>query len=196
MKSSIFLLVLLSTILFAYTTENNKVLLTNSEIKLIEELRLTYYKAVEDEDSIEDYENFVFKNFSAISDISKALAVAYKAGIDAVKSKHAFWPLSKLNYLKKSMESLERAIIIESDNLEIRFMRFSILHYVPGFLGYSAERDEDAKVIFTELLKKNYGILDKKIQKGIFQFLIESDRLSEKDSQLLISQLKEHFSNE
>lgn len=196
MKSSIFLLVLLSTILFAYTTENNKVLLTNSEIKLIEELRLTYYKAVEDEDSIEDYENFVFKNFSAISDISKALAVAYKAGIDAVKSKHAFWPLTKLNYLKKSMESLERAIIIESDNLEIRFMRFSILHYVPGFLGYSAERDEDAKVIFTELLKKNYGILDKKIQKGIFQFLIESDRLSEKDSQLLISQLKEHFSNE
>lgn len=196
MKSSIFLLVLLSTILFAYTTENNKVLLTNSEIKLIEELRLTYYKAVEDEDSIEDYENFVFKNFSAISDISKALAVAYKAGIDAVKSKHAFWPLTKLNYLKKSMESLERAIIIESDNLEIRFMRFSILHYVPGFLGYSAERGEDAKVIFTELLKKNYRIVDKKIQKGIFQFLIESDRLSEKDSQLLISQLKEHFSNE
>lgn len=190
------MIIVTATSLFGVIEEKSKSSLTNNEQKLLNELRLTYYKAVEEEDSISELEEFLTKNYTAISEVNKALAFAYAAGIDAVKSKHAFWPLTKLNYLEKSLETLESALKIEPDNLEVRFMRFSILHYVPGFLGYSKERNDDAKVIFKELLKKNYNLLDKKIQKGIYEFLVDSERLSEKETELLISQLKGQFSNE
>ncbi|KAF0148920.1 MAG: hypothetical protein FD143_2814 [Ignavibacteria bacterium] len=196
MKRIFLIIIITASALFGFNNEKSKQTLTNSEKKLVEELRLKYYKAVEEEDSIAAYEDFVLENYSTISELSKALAVAYKAGIDAVKSKHAFWPLAKLNYLKKSLENLEKAVLIEPKNLETRFMRFSILHYVPGFLGYSAERDVDAKIILRELLEKNYNLVEKKIQKGIYEFIIESERLREKESEFLISQLKEQFANE
>lgn len=196
MKTTVLLVIISAISLFGLSEEKGKTRLANHEQKLLNELRLTYYKAVEEEDSIPELEEFIAKNYTAISEINKALAFAYTAGIDAVKSKHAFWPLTKLNYLEKSLETLASAVKIEPDNLEVRFMRFSILHYVPGFLGYSNERNEDAKVIYKELLKKNYSILDKKIQKGIYEFLVDSERLSEKESELLIIQLKGQFSHE
>jgi len=196
MKITILLIIVTATSLFGVLEEKGKSSLTNPEQKLLNDLRLTYYRAVEEEDSIPELEEFITKNYVAVSEVNKALAVAYTAGIDAVKSKHAFWPLTKLNYLKKSLETLESAVKIEPDNLEVRFMRFSILHYVPGFLGYSNERNDDAKVIFKELLKKNYNLIDKKIQKGIYEFLVDSERLSEKETELLIIQLKGQFSDE
>lgn len=196
MKIIVWILIFYTTSIFGVTYQNSKESLTNSQLKLIEELRFTYYKAVEEEDNLPEYEKYLSKNYETIEEANKALAIAYSAGIDIIKSKHAFWPLTKLNYLKKSLESLEKALKIEPNNLEVRFMRFSMLHYVPGFLGYSAERKEDANVILKELLKKNYNLVDKSIQKGIYQFILDSERLTEKDSELLISQLKGQFSNE
>ncbi|MBI5807230.1 MAG: hypothetical protein HZA74_02405 [Ignavibacteriales bacterium] len=68
---------------------------------------------------------------------------------------------------------------MDPDNLEIRFMRFSILHYVPSFLGYNSEKENDAAVIVKLLMRKDYSILDSEIQKGIAEFMINSKRLDD-----------------
>jgi len=61
-------------------------------------------------------------------------------------------------------------------------MRFSILYYVPSFLGYGEEKESDAKVIYSLLMKKEFSGLDEKIQIGIAEFLLRSEMITETQS--------------
>ncbi len=152
------------------------------DFAVLESLRIKYYSAVEDEDFLPELENYIEKIFNSPETKANPLYLAYKGGVAAVKSKHAFWPHKKLSNLNTAMDFLEKAIALEKENLEIRFMRFSILHYVPGFLGYSSERAEDARIIAKLLLKKDYSSIDEKVQKGIAEFMLRSDRLTEEET--------------
>lgn len=57
-------------------------------------------------------------------------------------------------------------------------MRFSVLHYVPGILGYSKEKKDDIKVIIEKLKEQNFSKVPQKIQIGMLEFLINSERLT------------------
>jgi len=116
--------------------------------------------------------------------------LAYVAALESVKSKHAFWPFTKLKYFNNSMDIFEKVVERNPENLEIRFLRFTILHYVPSFLGRSKEREEDTAVIIKELLKRDYSSINPEIQKGIVEFLIMSERLNPSQEKLL----KDNFS--
>lgn len=141
-------------------------------------LRNEFYAAIEDEDKTYLLENFIINKYS--EDYSKytPLVLAYYGGVQALKAKHAFNPVSKLSYLISGLNRLEESIIKSPDNLEIRFMRFSILDHVPGILGYSEERQADQDKIYSLLLQKQYSALNSQIQKGIAEYMIASDRLS------------------
>lgn len=151
----------------------------------IDQLRLKYYSAVEDEDFLPELVKYIDEIFNSDEAKKSSLYYAYMGGVSAVKSKHAFWPHKKLSYLNDSMAMLRKAISIDNENLEIRFMRFSILHYVPGFLGYSSERQEDARVIFKLLVKKEFANLSSEIQKGIVEFMLNSDCLTDSENDIL-----------
>ena len=151
----------------------------------MERLRLTYYRSVDDEEVMDDLEKLIFsEEFGSDSSGQPAIIVAYKGAFEALKAKHAFWPVSKLNYLNKSLEILSKAIEIEPNNLEIRFLRFSILHHVPGILGHSDETQEDAEIIY-HLVINDYNNLSLSLQRGFVEFLISSERLSEEQNHLL-----------
>jgi hypothetical protein len=154
-------------------------------ISNIETLRLKYYSAVEDEDFIPELEKYINQIFNSEKAKHNPLYYAYMGGVSAVKSKHAFWPHKKLSYLNNSMEMLQKAISIAHKDLEIRFMRFSILHYVPGFLGYSSEKEEDARMIVNLLVNKEFANLSREIQKGIVEFMLASNRLTDSESDIL-----------
>ncbi|MCX7876118.1 MAG: hypothetical protein N2321_08140 [Melioribacteraceae bacterium] len=161
---------------------------SESEIKIIDDLRAVYYKAVEDDFYINDLEKYIYKYISNNPKF-KLYEIAYLGGIEAVKSKHAFWPMKKLNHLKEAMKYLSQAIDLAPDNLEIRFLRFSILHYVPSFLGYGKEREEDANEIFKLLMKKDFSLVNKEIQIGIFEFMISSERIDNASIKILQKEL-------
>lgn len=152
---------------------------------MLEKLRLTFYSAVEDEAQIELLDKYIVDNFSADESKYPPVIVAYMGGIKALMSKHAFWPFTKLSYLSESMEYFARAVKLDPENLEIRFMRFSILHHVPAILGYSEERDEDARMVFKLLMKKDYSSLSKELQQNFADFLISSERLGKTETDLL-----------
>lgn len=105
--------------------------------------------------------------------IKDPLLIAYRGGAEALKAKHAFNPYTKMNFLKKSQKSLEQAVAMSPEVIEIRFLRFSIQHYLPGFLRQSKELDEDRLVIVKHIADPG---LDKVMQQSIGKFLIESGR--------------------
>ncbi|GJQ61885.1 MAG: hypothetical protein SCALA702_09380 [Melioribacteraceae bacterium] len=155
--------------------------ITNAE--LLETLRLKYYSAVENEDSVsifEEHLNTLSKEYGESNIIT-----AYEGALFAVKSKHAFWPFSKLTYLKDSMRLLDKAVTNSPENLEIRFIRFSILHYVPDFLGWNEEKNADKDMIVSLLLDGSYDNIPSELVLGITNFLIESERLSHEKINLL-----------
>jgi len=156
---------------------------------MLTELRLKYYSAVEESDSIKALERMVTELSMNKKLHSDEILTAYRGGIKALKAKHAFWPFSKLSYLNESMAILDSVISKVPDNLEIRFMRFSILHYVPDFLGWGDEKQADASKIFLLLMEKGYESLPDDLIAGITQFMVDSDRLSPLQEEELASEI-------
>jgi hypothetical protein len=155
-------------------------------------IRSEFYASIEDEEKTYELEHFIINKYS--DDYSKynPIILAYYGGVQALKAKHAFNPVSKLSHLISGLNRLKEAIGKSPDNLEIRFMRFSILDNVPAILGYGDERMDDRNKICILLLKKDYSSLTFEIQKGIIEYMLASDRLSTSQSvklQELISSL-------
>jgi len=152
---------------------------TNPEPETINQIRKLFYEAVESEEKLEELENFFGKNFNEKALIYHPALLAYTGAIDALKAKHAFNPFTKFSRVLSSLNTLERAVNREPNNLEIRFIRFSILHNLPGFLGYGKERNDDMMVIVSQLAKKDYTRYDPKLQIHVIEFMLGSERLND-----------------
>ncbi len=156
---------------------------------LMEEIRQLYYQGVEDESYIAELAGVIRAEFGADTSSYSPEIIAYLGGVEALKSKHAFWPFSKLGYLNKSMEIFARAVSRAPESLEIRFMRFSVLHFVPDFLGFNEEKREDVKIL-VRLLAEGEGADYTELHRGIVNFMLESGRLNEEEYTVLASDLK------
>ncbi len=157
-------------------------------------LRNGFYAAVEDEDKVDQLEEYIISRYSEDYSSYSPLILAYYGGLQTLKAKHAFNPVSKLSHLISGLNRLEEAVEKSPENLEIRFMRFSILDHVPGFLGYSEEREADKDEICWLLLKKDYTSPGHEIQKGMAEYMLESGRLNN-DQERLIRELISSYAN-
>ncbi len=155
---------------YAFTSEKSKV--DTSHLRINREL---FYQAVEDESQLAALEGFLHRNYSKSP---QPIIIAYYGAVDALKAKHVFNPFSKLSYVISALDILEKSVQLEPRDLEIRFIRFSILHHLPGILGYGKERREDQQVIVELLKERDYSEVDYTLQKGIIEFMLESNRLS------------------
>lgn len=150
---------------------------SNPNLETINQIRILFYEAVENEEKLDELEIFFNKSFTEKALIYHPVLLAYTGAIDALKAKHAFNPFTKFSRVLSALNTLERAVNREPNNLEIRFIRFSILHNLPGFLGFSNERMDDISVIVAQLAKKDYVKYDPKLQKNVIEFMLNSDRL-------------------
>ncbi len=71
------------------------------------------------------------------------ILLAYRASAEALQAKHAWNPLTKWANIAKSMQLFQQAVDIEPNNIEIRFLRYSIQNNTPSILGYSGNLAED-----------------------------------------------------
>lgn len=117
------------------------------------------------------------------------LLLAYMGTLDALKAKHALNPYNKIVYLNASEKILRDAVADDPHNIEIRFMRFSIQHKVPHFLGYGKDLDADREEMVKQLDRKNYGSADKLLTINIIKFLIDSKRCTPNEDGDLHKQL-------
>lgn len=166
-----YFLVILTSFNYTYSNSN----------KELEELRILFYSSIENDDNMDEFRNKLTAIFGDYNKKMGAIGTAYWGVFRTLIAKHSFNPYTKLKELKKGLEIMEEAINKDGNNLEIRFLRFSVLHHIPDFLGYNDEKKADASVI-TELLKnKDYSKLDFKFQKGIAEFMIKSKRIDKQN---------------
>ncbi|GAA4325723.1 hypothetical protein GCM10023149_28230 [Mucilaginibacter gynuensis] len=117
------------------------------------------------------------------------LTIGYIATLQALKAVHTWNPYFKIKYLNNAESSYKKAVAMDVHNIEIRFMRFSVEHNVPGFLGYNKNLTDDRETIIHQLKKKNYGSADHELVQAIIKFLLESKRCTPAENEYLTQQL-------
>jgi hypothetical protein len=147
-----------------------------AETKNIQQIRYKFTLAIESSEKTEELLKYLDKLKS-----NEPLVIAYKGGTEALMAKHSWNPYQKFAYLKKSGQTLQSAIEDAPKNAEIRFLRFSIQHFIPSFLGMSGELEEDKKVIIANINTTTSG----EVKKAIIKFMIESGRCNAAELNLL-----------
>jgi hypothetical protein len=117
----------------------------------------------------------LYKSLGEIKERS-ALINAYMGTLEALKAKHAWNPYNKFKYLNDCEKTFKSAVTADPHNIEIRFMRFSIEHNVPKFLGYTKNLVADRLEMVKQIDAKYYASADKALVKTIIKFMLESKR--------------------
>lgn len=129
----------------------------------------------------------LYDKLNAIKD-KPAIINAYLATLDALKAKHTWNPYYKIKYLNDAEKAYQVALSEDPHNIEIRFMRFSVEHNVPGFLGYNKNLTADREEIIHQLNNRTGGE-NKDLVVAIIKFLIGSKRCTPAETASLHKQL-------
>lgn len=141
------------------------------------EMREMYWASVEDQAKTEEMLEKLSK-----APQNDALVVAYKGAAESLMAKHVFFPVKKLDWLKKCDETMKKAVSMDPTNIEIRFLRFAYQHYIPAFLGYSAEVESDRLVLVKELkAQEGQWFDDRELFDNVIDFLLETERCTEEE---------------
>lgn len=125
-------LMLASTIIFLHTSP--------SYVFDIEYIRKNYHKAQNDA-------NFCREMTQQLSKEPGTVYLAYLGAFQAIWAHHTVNPLGKLNSFNEGRKKIEAALKIEPNNIEIRFVRYSIQKNAPSFLNYRKNIVEDRKFL-------------------------------------------------
>lgn len=145
------------------------ILLNPVDTKTISTLRKLYAEAPVKKDSFNQMKSVLDKNTE-----NTPLLNGYRGCALMIEANYLINPISKLNYFNKGKKILEIAIESSKENVELRYLRFTIQAECPSILGYSDELKEDKAF----LLKKISSITDISLKKNIISFLKESDLLT------------------
>lgn len=116
------------------------------------------------------------------------LVLGYFGGLEALKAKDSWNPYKKIKLLIASHKTMEQAVNASPNDMEIKFLRFSIEFYLPGFLGLSKDMVSDKNMIIHQLKLKNYGSADKDYVKNIIKFMIDSKQCTAQEVAFLHEQ--------
>lgn len=77
----------------------------------------------------------------------------YKGAYQMFMAKHTSNPFKKMNYFKTGKKILETEIDGNPDQVELRFIRLCIQYYIPKYLGYHHEIDQDKQFVLDNLFR-------------------------------------------
>lgn len=166
----------IATVLLLFITS-----ISDAQTMELSEVRKQYVESALREEAARD----LLKSLSQESALSPVL-LAYKGATQALMAKYATLPGKKYSLAKKGLAFLEQAIAIDPENIEIRYLRFTIQENVPSFLGLSKDLKNDKIVILKNAARRKEFKVDDPFFKEIARFLIDSDECSEEE----IAQLK------
>ncbi|MFM9944190.1 MAG: hypothetical protein ACKVQB_03060 [Bacteroidia bacterium] len=135
------------------------------------EVRQLYQKAVTEEVSC----NKIISILRNYNENNNPLLAGYKACAIMMMANHVINPYTKLSNFKKGKNLLEKCIVADSKNIELRFLRFSIQTKAPSFLGYTSAINKDKLFLINSVSSTT----DSKLKELIVLFLKNSENLSE-----------------
>ncbi|NII84962.1 hypothetical protein [Pedobacter sp. SG908] len=147
-------------------------------------LKINMVKAVENSKLTDS----LFNKLSKLPN-KTALITGYTGTLEALKAKHSWNPYNKIRYVSRSLKTMQKAIDMDEENMEIRFMRFSIEFYTPSFLGFSKDLAKDKKEIVKHYQNENFGLADRELVKNVAKFMIDSKKCSPAEVKILTKHL-------
>jgi len=118
-----------------------------AETPSINMVRTLFQKAPTEENSCKE----LIRVLGSYNEKNNPLFSGYKACGTMMMAKYVFNPFSKLSYFKKGKNLLEKAILADATNIELRFLRFSVQTNIPSFLGYDDDIENDKKFLILSL---------------------------------------------
>ncbi|TAH19677.1 MAG: hypothetical protein EAZ08_08245 [Cytophagales bacterium] len=154
-------------------------LVKNGQID-INSLREEYLKAVNDDKGIEYLLGILAKNNS-----SDALVLAYQACLETLKAKILWNPLEKLALAKQSQHTFAKAVSSSPNNLEIRFLRYSIQLSLPSYLYLSNDLEEDKNLILKLIQEVEVQQIGTENLKRIADFMLQKGQCSQAEKKVI-----------
>lgn len=146
----------------------------------LNELRLKYQKASIDEATAKDFN----KQMSSY-DGKDPLIKAYQAASEAVMAKYVWNPYSKLKHLKTASAMFQEAVKWDAKQSEIRFLRFTVEHYVPRYLNLSEHVEEDKRIIISSLQAYPKSGMSEGLARTMRDFMLTKDHCTEAEKEIL-----------
>jgi len=146
----------------------------------INELRLKYQKA-----SIDEATAIEFNKEMSSYDGKDPLIKAYQAASVAVMAKYVWNPYSKLKHLKTASAMFQEAVKRDKKQSEIRFLRFTVEHYVPRYLNLSEHVAEDKRIIISSLQEYPNSGLSEGLARTMRDFMLSKDHCTEEEKEIL-----------
>jgi len=116
--------------------------------------------------------------------------LAYQAVSEAFMARVEWNPYSKIVRLRNSESIFKQALAQDSDNLEIRFLRFSTQAGIPSILGFSKDMKSDKDKIVKQLDSGDKPDIDQTLLNFIINFLSDSNYCTAEDLEILKKQKK------
>ncbi|TPE42861.1 hypothetical protein [Pontibacter mangrovi] len=144
----------------------------------LSELRTEYLQASLDKDAAE-----LFNKKMAAYREKDPVVLAYKAVSEAVMAKYLWNPYSKLKQLRTAAAIFDEAVALDKDHPEIRFLRFTVEHYVPRYLNLSGHLAEDKQVMIDSLKQHPASGISTELARTIRDFLLKKDHCTEAEKE-------------
>ncbi|WP_299464805.1 hypothetical protein [uncultured Microscilla sp.] len=143
----------------------------------LDELRQLYQQAA-DSSSVCDK---LYKMLDNQQTEDYPVLLGYKGAVQAIRAKHSFLPHIKLSRFMDGAAIIDRAIVKDSESIELRFLRFTIQVNSPALLNYKRNISEDK-----QLLTKGLPLIedDPGLVKAVATALQESQAATEEDRAL------------
>lgn len=103
-----------------------------------------------------------------------AVIVAYDAAAKAIMTRTTWNWFRKLEYLQESRKLFEEAVKMDSANVEIRILRFTVEDRIPFYLGFSDHMEMDKAIIMQNLHTYDVENINPKILEFLHKRLKES----------------------
>ena len=155
-------------------------LVTLSNAQSLSTVRKEYYEAINSSKATNRLHDKLKKAPS-----NDPLFMAYLGSTQALKARFSWNPYNKLSYLSEGLKTLGEAVRKSPRNLEIRFLRFSLVHYLPSFLGYKNTLHADKKIIIELIHNKQFGAVDTALLKNIIEFMKETKHCTKDEIAIL-----------
>ena len=118
------------------------------------------------------------------------IELAYQAAALALQAQEEWNPLEKYSYLKKFKRLISKAIERDSNEIEIRFLRFGIEHHIPPFFGFSTDMEDDKAAIIRTVSKIERFEIDQYFSIYILTLLSDSGLCSDEEIELVRSKIQ------
>ncbi len=147
--------------------------------EILKKGREQFYAAVKDEKQIEPTIK-LFERIAFLEPKHSGTSQVYIGALVALKGKHAFFPHTKLKWVKRGLSIMDSGLKKNPNNIEALFIHGMTCYYLPFFF----RRSDDAQRNFKEIIKQmplERHAYSPKLIRNVVAFLLEHAKLTTKE---------------